>query len=134
MAEAGIETWTASRNAEETDVDQTFVGTLSSVISGTKVNALPACTSEILHFATTTFLDNGLISGPSALHRASVVRRWPEPDDDIRRLFHFQSMTRSRGSCPTRSAITAQVRHALQLHPAAFPQLLERERHVLVRA
>src|SRR5262245_41724300 len=54
------ETWTAARNAEETDVDQTFVGTLSSVIGSTKVNTLRlSYTSEVLHFANPSFLDNG---------------------------------------------------------------------------
>ena len=43
-----------------TDVDQTFLGTLSSVIGSTMVNTLRlSYTSEILHFANPTFLDNG---------------------------------------------------------------------------
>ena len=78
------ETWTASRNAEETDVDQTFVGTLSSVIGSTKVNTLRlSYTSEILHFANPTFLDNGFDQAGAAAHAgASVVRGSAEPDGE----------------------------------------------------
>ena len=76
------EIWTASRTAEETDVDQTFVGTLSSVIGSTKVNTLRiSYTSEILHFANPSFLDNGFDQRVAAADAgASVVRGSAEPD------------------------------------------------------
>jgi len=53
-------TWTHARRAEETDVDQSAVGNLSSVIGNTKVNTFTVSyTSEVLHFANPAFLDNG---------------------------------------------------------------------------
>ena len=85
------ETWTASRNAEETDVDQTFVGTLSSVIGSTKVNTLRlSYTSEILHFANPTFLDNGFDQQallPTLVHPS--FEDGQSPTADIRRLFGY---------------------------------------------
>jgi len=85
------ETWTALRNAEETDVDQTFVGTLSSVIGSTRVNTLRlSYTSEILHFANPTFLDNGFDQQallPTLVHPS--FEDGQSPTADIRRLFGY---------------------------------------------
>ena len=85
------ENWTASRNAEETDVDQTFVGTLSSVIGNTRVNTLRiSYTSEVLHFANPNFLDNGF--DQRALLPTLVYASFEDqqsPTADIRRLFGY---------------------------------------------
>jgi hypothetical protein len=52
--------WTRVRAGAETDVDQTVVGTLSSVFGSTAVNTLRGSfTSEVLHFANPVFLGNG---------------------------------------------------------------------------
>lgn len=85
------ETWTESRTAEETDVDQTFVGTLSSVIGSTKVNTLRiSYTSEILHFANPNFLSNGFDQRsllPTLAHPSFQDQQ--SPTADIRRLFGY---------------------------------------------
>ncbi len=83
--------WTASRTAEETDVDQTFVGTLSSVIGSTKVNTLRiSYTSEVLHFANPSFLENGFDQRsllPTLVHPSFEDQQ--SPTADIRRLFGY---------------------------------------------
>ena len=85
------ETWTALRNAEETDVDQTFLGTLSSVLGSTMVNTLRlSYTSEILHFANPTFLDNGFDQEallPTLVHPS--FEDGQSPTASIRRLFGY---------------------------------------------
>lgn len=49
-------TWTRDRAGEETDVDQSAIGNLSSVIGNTKVNTFSVSyTSEVLHFANPNF-------------------------------------------------------------------------------
>lgn len=53
-------TWTHDRAGEETDVDQSAIGNLSSVLGNTKVNTFRVSyTSEVLHFANPNFLANG---------------------------------------------------------------------------
>ena len=85
------EMWTESRTAEETDVDQTFVGTLSSVIGSTKVNTLRVSyTSEVLHFANPSFLENGFDQRsllPTLVHPSFEDQQ--SPTADIRRLFGY---------------------------------------------
>ncbi len=85
------EMWTEPRTAEETDVDQTFVGTLSSVIGSTKVNTFRfSYTSEILHFANPSFLSNGFNQAallPTLVHPSFEDQQ--SPTADIRRLFGY---------------------------------------------
>lgn len=85
------EIWTRSRRAEETDVDQTFVGTLSSVVGSTKVNTFRmSYTSEVLHFANPGFLANGhdQVALPPTLVYASFEDQ-QSPTADIRKLYGY---------------------------------------------
>ena len=118
------ETWTASRNAEETDVDQTFLGTLSSVIGSTMVNTLRlSYTSEDPALRQPDVPRQRLRSGGVAAHaRASVVRRRAEPDGEhppAVRLRHRRLLLVVRAQQGRRSRV--EVRRLLQLHPAALP-------------
>src|SRR6185295_13318418 len=85
------EIWTRARRAEETDVDQTFVGTLSSVLGNTKVNTFRmSYTSEVLHFANPAFLANGhdQVSLLPTLVYASFEDQ-QSPTADIRKLYGY---------------------------------------------
>ena len=85
------EMWTRSRIAAETDVDQTVVGTLSSVLGNTKVNTLRVSyTAEVLHFANPAFLANG--HDQRSLLPTLVYASFEDqqsPTADIRRLFGY---------------------------------------------